>query len=293
MTDRPARRPRPAAVAASRRWMPPGRWASALAVRDGRIVAVGPDAAVAAHDRTVDARHRPSRPDRHARVPGRPRPSGPRRPGDAALRPPRRCRSRGPGSTSSRRTRESHPDEAWIRGGGWYMAAFEGGTPRREDLDRIVPDRPVFLTNRDGHGAWVNTQGARARRRDRRDPGSVRRADRARPGRHAERHAPRRRDGPGRPARCPTTRRPTSRRRSASASAHLHGFGITAWQDAIVEPHAEERAYVALASRGELTGRVVGRPVVGASPRRRADRGVRRAAARDGDRAVRSRRASS
>ena len=40
--------------------------------------------------------------------------------------------------------------------------------------------------------------------------------------------------------------------------AHLHGFGITAWQDAIVEAHAEERAYVALASRGELTARVVG-----------------------------------
>ena len=38
------------------------------------------------------------------------------------------------------------------------MAAFEGGTPRREDLDRIVPDRPVFLTNRDGHGAWVNSK---------------------------------------------------------------------------------------------------------------------------------------
>ena len=38
------------------------------------------------------------------------------------------------------------------------MAAFENGTPRREDLDRIVPDRPVFLTNRDGHGAWVNTK---------------------------------------------------------------------------------------------------------------------------------------
>ena len=40
--------------------------------------------------------------------------------------------------------------------------------------------------------------------------------------------------------------------------AYLHSFGITAWQDAIVRPEAEERAYVALASRGELTGRVVG-----------------------------------
>ena len=35
----------------------------------------------------------------------------------------------------------------------WYGLVFPGGTPRREDLDAIVSDRPVFLTNRDGHGA--------------------------------------------------------------------------------------------------------------------------------------------
>ncbi|MBA3235679.1 MAG: amidohydrolase family protein [Chloroflexi bacterium] len=40
--------------------------------------------------------------------------------------------------------------------------------------------------------------------------------------------------------------------------AYLHSLGITAWQDAIVRPESEERAYVALASRGELTARVVG-----------------------------------
>ena len=40
--------------------------------------------------------------------------------------------------------------------------------------------------------------------------------------------------------------------------AYLHSLGITAWQDAIIRPESEERAYVALASRGELTGRVVG-----------------------------------
>ncbi len=39
---------------------------------------------------------------------------------------------------------------------------------------------------------------------------------------------------------------------------HLHGFGITGWQDAIIESGVEERAYVTLANRGELTARVVG-----------------------------------
>jgi len=46
----------------------------------------------------------------------------------------------------------------WIRGGGWAMAAFPGGTPSAEDLDAVVPDRPVFLPNRDHHGAWVNSR---------------------------------------------------------------------------------------------------------------------------------------
>ncbi len=52
----------------------------------------------------------------------------------------------------------SHPDEAWIVGGGWSMEFFPGGTPTRTALDSVVSDRPVYLTNRDGHGTWVNTK---------------------------------------------------------------------------------------------------------------------------------------
>ena len=39
---------------------------------------------------------------------------------------------------------------------------------------------------------------------------------------------------------------------------YLHALGITAWQDAIIRPQPEEAAYVALASRDELTARVIG-----------------------------------
>src|SRR5215218_7060431 len=53
---------------------------------------------------------------------------------------------------------ETHPQLPWILGGGWAMAAFPGGTPTAADLDAVVPDRPVFLPNRDHHGAWVNTR---------------------------------------------------------------------------------------------------------------------------------------
>ncbi|MDX6367808.1 MAG: hypothetical protein QOK30_2884, partial [Nocardioidaceae bacterium] len=49
-------------------------------------------------------------------------------------------------------------DGPWVTGGGWQMAAFPGGTPLAADLDAVVADRPVFLPNRDHHGAWVNSR---------------------------------------------------------------------------------------------------------------------------------------
>lgn len=52
----------------------------------------------------------------------------------------------------------ANPDVPWVLGSGWSMAHFPGGTPTRQALDRLVPDRPAFLSNRDGHGAWVNSR---------------------------------------------------------------------------------------------------------------------------------------
>ncbi len=52
----------------------------------------------------------------------------------------------------------ANPDAPWITGGGWSMETFPGGIPDRRILDELVPDRPVFLPNRDHHGAWVNTR---------------------------------------------------------------------------------------------------------------------------------------
>ena len=51
-----------------------------------------------------------------------------------------------------------NPDAQWITGGGWSMDHFPGGTPTRQQLDAIVADRPVILSNRDHHGAWANTK---------------------------------------------------------------------------------------------------------------------------------------
>ncbi len=55
----------------------------------------------------------------------------------------------------------ANPDDGWITGGGWSMEAFPGGVPTAADLDAIVADRPVYLPNRDGHGAWVNSMALR------------------------------------------------------------------------------------------------------------------------------------
>ena len=52
----------------------------------------------------------------------------------------------------------ANPERPWILGGGWAMGAFPGSTATAADLDAIVPDRPVFLINRDHHGAWVNSR---------------------------------------------------------------------------------------------------------------------------------------
>ncbi|MBW2692999.1 MAG: amidohydrolase [Deltaproteobacteria bacterium] len=52
----------------------------------------------------------------------------------------------------------SDPEEPWIRGAGWDMAVFPGGIPNRRALDAVVSDRPVFLSSKDGHTAWVNSK---------------------------------------------------------------------------------------------------------------------------------------
>ncbi|WP_139146549.1 amidohydrolase [Arthrobacter sp. SW1] len=57
-----------------------------------------------------------------------------------------------------RRYAQENPHEPWILGAGWSMDHFPGGTPGKELLDAVVPDRPVFLQNRDHHGAWVNSR---------------------------------------------------------------------------------------------------------------------------------------
>lgn len=232
-----------------------GTWARAVAVRGERILAVGTDAAVREHigpaTRVIALRGRTVAPgfgDSHVH---------PVMGGLARLR----CElhdARGAedylGIIAAYAA--AHPDAAWILGGGWSLADFPGGLPRREDLDRVVPDRPVFLPNRDGHDAWVNSRalalaGITA---DTPDPAHGRIA----------------RDPDGTPLGTlhegamdlverlvPEAGEADLRAALLESQRYLHSLGITNWQDAWVTP-AEQGAYLALAASGELTARVVG-----------------------------------
>ncbi len=152
----------------------------------------------------------------------------------------------------------ANPDREWIVGGGWSMEHFPGGTPHKALLDAAVPDRPVFLFNRDVHGAWANSLALQRAGIDASTPDP---AD-------------------GRIERDPATGEPTGalhegaayridehvvppppqgewRTAILDAQAHLHALGITGWQDAWVTPDTQ-LAYQSLAADGSLTGRVVG-----------------------------------
>jgi predicted amidohydrolase YtcJ len=52
----------------------------------------------------------------------------------------------------------AHPELPWVTGGGWALPVFPQASPRKEDLDALVPDRPAVLDAADGHSAWVNSR---------------------------------------------------------------------------------------------------------------------------------------
>ncbi|MGW0311681.1 amidohydrolase [Streptomyces flavidovirens] len=156
---------------------------------------------------------------------------------------------------------EARPEAEWITGGGWSMEAFEGGAPTKDLLDAVVPDRPVYLPNRDHHGAWANSRAL-----------SLAGIDRATPDPADGRIE---RDAHGEPtgllqegamdlvARLTPPSTPAGRLAALlHAQRLLHSYGITAWQDAIVGTFGAmddpADAYVAAARDGSLTARVTG-----------------------------------
>ena len=150
----------------------------------------------------------------------------------------------------------AHPEKSWIRGRGWQLPVFPGANPKKEWLDSIVPDRPVYLTAADGHSVWVNSRALALAglTRETKDPPN------------------------GRIEHDPATGEPSGTLRESAADlvevllpartaeeieagllraiSMANAVGITSLHDASAGP-ALLRGYAALDSAGKLTARVV------------------------------------
>jgi predicted amidohydrolase YtcJ len=154
----------------------------------------------------------------------------------------------------------ANPHVAWVEGGGWSQDVFPRGCPSKEDLDAVLPDRPAYLPNRDGHSAWVNTRaleiaGITADTPDPADGRIERLPDGSPQGtlhEGATHLVTQHMDPPTAEAMFEGLHK---------GQAYLHSLGITGWQDAIVDDGAlygNYHAYRSAAENGSLTGRVVG-----------------------------------
>lgn len=126
---------------------------SALAIRDGRIMAIGDDAYVRslAGDSTVQEDLGGNRVvagfhDAHWHLPTR-------RTADLVD-------AKDPAEIVERLKAfaATIPSDAWITGRGWTPDMFPGNTAHKRYLDAAFPDRPMVLTDRDGHQTLSNSR---------------------------------------------------------------------------------------------------------------------------------------
>jgi predicted amidohydrolase YtcJ len=157
---------------------------------------------------------------------------------------------------SLRQCAAAHPEWTWIRGRGWQLPVFPDANPRKEWLDSVVADRPVFLTAADGHSAWVNSRALQL--------AGVSRSTEDPPNGRIERdHRTREPSGTLRERavdlvakQLPPRTQEELRAGLLRAIALANAYGITALHDASAGPALLE-AYAALDSAGLLNARVI------------------------------------
>jgi len=133
-------------------------WAEALAIRGGKIIAVGTNKEMAAYrglfTKTLDAQQHlvlPGFVDCHIHF----------MEGSLGLT---HVDLNDAGSVAEIQKRvkdyaSAHPDEPWITGMGWTYPTFKpSGLPDKKFLDEVVPDRPIYLSAFDGHSSWANSK---------------------------------------------------------------------------------------------------------------------------------------
>ncbi|PYV56965.1 MAG: amidohydrolase [Acidobacteria bacterium] len=133
-------------------------WAEALAIRDGKILAVGSDREIGrlrgTSTQVIDAKGRlvlPGFTDCHTHF----------MEGSLLLQ---QIFLNGVKSIPEIQSRVkayagAHPNEPWLLGRGWNYPVFAPtGMPDKKYLDEIVRDRPVYLDGFDGHTWWANSK---------------------------------------------------------------------------------------------------------------------------------------
>ncbi|MFC6065867.1 amidohydrolase [Streptomyces ochraceiscleroticus] len=134
--------------------------AEALAVRDGRIVWLGPDTEagewISGRTEVLDAQGKLALPgfiDAHNHV---------RLGSDDACVQLAGARTLDEVHDRIRSWRDAHPDAEWIEAEALDYSALPGGRmPRAADLDPVTGDTPAFVLSYDVHTAWLNTAALR------------------------------------------------------------------------------------------------------------------------------------
>ena len=68
---------------------------------------------------------------------------------------------------------DENPDKEFIVGGRWPTGLFGEEGPNRHELDAVLPDRPVILTDTSGHAQWLNTKALEVLGIDRNTPDPI------------------------------------------------------------------------------------------------------------------------
>jgi predicted amidohydrolase YtcJ len=137
-------------------------WVQAIAVRAGKIIAVGSDKAIAAYQgpstKVIDAKERLALPgfvEAHAHII-----AGSAQLENVSLND---AKTIGDFQKAIKNHAAAHPDKKWIQGMGWYYSIFgKSGMPDKKFIDAVIPDRPVFLSAYDGHSSLANSKALQA-----------------------------------------------------------------------------------------------------------------------------------
>jgi predicted amidohydrolase YtcJ len=133
-------------------------WADALAIRDGRILAIGNDDEISHYRGTstkmIDGKGRlvlPGFTDCHVHFID----------GSFSLQQVNVEDAKNIEQVQQqiKAYANAHPNDAWVLGRGWSYPIFPpSGMPDKKQLDAVVPDRPAYIEGYDGHTWWANSK---------------------------------------------------------------------------------------------------------------------------------------